>query len=136
MKKIDIEYFSVGMKNEVTRSFSDNDVKIFAEVSGDKNPVHLSSEYAKQTIFKERIVHGALVSSIFSSMFANNLPGPGCIYLKSDFTYLKPVFLNEEVVFTVEITAVDLPKRRIHFNNSAVSPSGLCIVGKSQIYIP
>lgn len=131
-----ISDYKVGMTAELTKSFSDEDVDSFARLSGDINPVHLDENYAKETIFGARIVHGALVSSIFSTIFANNLPGAGCIYLKSENKFLKPVYLNEPVRFKVEISEVIKEKKRIIFKTSAISKDVECIVGTAELYIP
>jgi len=131
-----ISDYKVGMTAELTKSFSDEDVDSFARLSGDINPVHLDENYAKETIFGARIVHGSLVSSIFSTIFANNLPGAGCIYLKSENKFLKPVYLNEPVRFKVEISEVIKEKKRVIFKTSAISKDVECIVGTAELYIP
>ncbi|MFX2101242.1 MaoC family dehydratase [Acinetobacter baumannii] len=131
-----ISDYKIGMTAELTKSFSDKDVDSFAKLSGDINPVHLDENYAKETIFGARIVHGALVSSIFSTIFANKLPGAGCIYLKSENKFLKPVYLNESVHFKVEITDVFKEKKRVIFRTSAISKDVECIVGTAELYIP
>ena len=125
-----------GMSFELTRSFSNEDVKLFSRLSGDINPVHLDATFAATTMFGARIVHGALLSSVFSTIFANNLPGPGCIYLKSENKFLKPVFLNEAVNFKVEITNIIVEKKRVVFKTTAVFRNQECIVGTAELYIP
>ncbi|WP_298737850.1 MaoC family dehydratase [uncultured Psychrobacter sp.] len=128
--------FNVGMSAEITRSFNANDVRAFSKLSGDINPVHLDEKYASETIFGSCIVHGALASSIFSTIFANTLPGPGCIYLKSENKFLKPIYLNEEVIFKVEVTDVLEEKKRLIFKTIAITRSTECIVGTAEIFIP
>ena len=128
--------FNVGMSAEITRSFSANDLRVFSKLSGDINPVHLDEKYASQTIFGSCIVHGALASSIFSTIFANTLPGPGCIYLKSESKFLKPIYLDEEVIFNVEVTDVLEEKKRLIFKTVAITRSTECIVGTAEIFIP
>ena len=128
--------FNVGMSAEITRSFNANDVRVFSKLSGDINPVHLDEKYASQTIFGSCIVHGALASSIFSTIFANTLPGPGCIYLKSESKFLKPIYLDEEVIFKVEVTDVLEEKKRLIFKTVAITRSTECIVGTAEIFIP
>ena len=128
--------FNVGMSAEITRSFNANDLRVFSKLSGDINPVHLDEKYASQTIFGSCIVHGALASSIFSTIFANTLPGPGCIYLKSESKFLKPIYLDEEVIFKVEVTDVLEEKKRLIFKTVAISRSTECIVGTAEIFIP
>ena len=133
---LSITEYKVGMYAEIVRSFSESDVDLFSKLSGDENPVHLNEEYAKNTIFGARIVHGALASSIFSTIFANILPGAGCIYLKSENKFLKPVFLNEAVNFKVEITNIVVEKKRVVFKTTAVFRNQECIVGTAELYIP
>ena len=128
--------FNVGMSAEITRSFNANDLRVFSKLSGDINPVHLDEKYASQTIFGSCIVHGALASSIFSTIFANTLPGPGCIYLKSENKFLKPIYLDKEVIFKVEVTDILEEKKRLIFKTVAISRSTECIVGTAEIFIP
>lgn len=121
---------------EIVHSFSESDVDLFSKLSGDENPVHLNEEYAKTTLFGGRIVHGALASSIFSALFANKLPGVGCIYLKSENKFLRPIYLNEKVIFKVEIIDVLREKKRVIFKTVAVSNDQERIVGMAELYIP
>ena len=126
----------VGQTSEITRFFLGEDVDLFSKLSGDVNPVHLDEAFAKTTMFGGRIVHGALLSSVFSTIFANHLPGPGCIYLKSENKFLKPVFLNEAVNFKVEIIDILVEKKRVIFKTAAVFRNQECIVGTAELYIP
>lgn len=128
--------FNIGMSAEITRSFSNKDVIIFSKLSGDINPVHLDEQYANETIFGSCIVHGALAASIFSTIFANKLPGAGCIYLKSESKFLKPIYLDEEVTFLVEIIDILEEKKRLTFKTVAITRSAECIVGTAEIFIP
>ena len=128
--------YKVGMCAEIVRSFSENDVDLFSKLSGDENPVHLNEEYAKTTLFGRRIVHGALASSIFSALFANKLPGAGCIYLKFENKFLRPIYLNEKVIFKVEIIDILQEKKRVIFKTVAVSNDQECIIGMAELYIP
>lgn len=131
-----INEMKVGQSAEIIRSFSAQDVDSFSVLSGDTNPVHLDEAFAKTTMFGARIVHGALVSSVFSTIFANHLPGPGCIYLKSENKFLKPVYLDESVIFKVEITDILVEKKRVIFKTTAVFRNQECIVGTAELYIP
>jgi 3-hydroxybutyryl-CoA dehydratase len=133
---LSINNFNLGMSAQLERSFSDKDVELFSKLSGDINPIHLDEKYAKNTVFGSRIVHGSLASSIFSSIFANILPGPGCIYLKSNLIFLKPIYLDEKVEFKVEIIEVNNEKKRIIFGVIAQSKGVEYISGTAEIYIP
>lgn len=84
-------------------SFSQEDVILFAKVSGDNNPLHLDAEFAAKTNFKKPIIHGALASSVFSKVMGTSFPGFGSIYLKQGSEYLRPMFVDVpyEAIFTV-----------------------------------
>ncbi|MCZ2339365.1 MAG: MaoC family dehydratase [Chitinophagales bacterium] len=79
-KSFAIDEIQIGMTASYTQTITDADVKAFAGVSGDHNPVHLSEEYAKNSRFKDRIAHGLLTASFFSAIFGTKLPGEGCVY--------------------------------------------------------
>jgi acyl dehydratase len=85
-------------------SFSQEDVNKFAEVTGDKNPVHLNPDYASKTMFRRPIMHGMLSASLFSKVFGTLYPGEGTIYLKQSLNFLKPMYVDTkyEAVFTVK----------------------------------
>lgn len=84
--------------------FSQDEVNRFAEVTGDKNPVHLDADYAAKTMFKRPIMHGMLSASLFSKVFGTLFPGEGTIYLKQSLSFLKPMYVDTDyvAVFTVK----------------------------------
>jgi acyl dehydratase len=84
--------------------FSQEEVNRFAEVTGDKNPVHTDADYAARTMFKRPIMHGMLGASLFSKVFGTLFPGEGTIYLKQSLSFLKPMYVETdyEAVFTVK----------------------------------
>jgi acyl dehydratase len=98
--------YKVGDKAEITKTFNLADVKLFAELSGDMNPVHLSKEFAANTIFIKPIVHGFLYSSMISALLANELPGPGSIYIHQELNFKLPVFHGEKVTAKVQIEEI------------------------------
>ncbi|MEM4326474.1 MAG: MaoC family dehydratase [Candidatus Pacearchaeota archaeon] len=87
-------------------SFTKEDVFKFAEVSGDKNPIHLDDEYASKTIFKRRIVHGFLGASIFSKVFGMLFPGEGTIYLSQTLKFMAPMY--EDEAYTAQFTVLEV----------------------------
>jgi acyl dehydratase len=84
--------------------FTQDEVNRFAEVTGDKNPVHIDADYAAKTMFKRPIMHGMLSASLFSKVFGTLFPGEGTIYLKQSLSFLRPMYVNTpyEAVFTVK----------------------------------
>src|SRR3954468_17285570 len=89
--------------------FSQEEVNRFAEVTGDKNPVHTDADYAATTMFKRPIMHGMLSASLFSKVFGTLFPGEGTIYLKQSLAFLKPMYVDTqyEAVFTVKEVMVE-----------------------------
>jgi len=93
----------IGDRASIIKRFVDEDLLIFSELSNDKNPIHLDSNFASKTNFGRKIVHGMLIASLFSGLLGEKLPGKGTIYLGQTITFIKPVFINEEVTASVEI---------------------------------
>ncbi|QTY27704.1 MaoC family dehydratase [Flavobacterium sp. CS20] len=100
----------IGDYYELKSKFTSEDVNQFAKISGDFNPVHLNEDFAKNTVFKKRIVHGFLYGSTISSIIANKLPGLGSIYMYQDMKFVNPVYHNEELLSKVEIIEIDYEK--------------------------
>jgi len=97
---------NVGQKAKLSKTISETDVYLFSGISGDFNPIHLNTEYAKDTMFKERIVQGVLIVGLISSVIANKLPGPGSILLSQEIKYVAPVKINDTITAIVEITEI------------------------------
>lgn len=106
------EDLKTGMTASSTRVVSEADLFDFARVSGDHNPIHLDEAYAATTPFKGRIAHGILIASYISALLAEQLPGPGAIYVGQTLNFLRPVKIGDEVTISVEITALDEVKAR------------------------
>jgi 3-hydroxybutyryl-CoA dehydratase len=102
--------YQVGDKAEMKKTFTPEEVELFAVLSTDKNPIHLDEEYSATTIFKKRIVHGSFVGSMISSVLGNQLPGNGSIYLAQNMSFKRPVYLNDEITCKVEITEINHEK--------------------------
>jgi 3-hydroxybutyryl-CoA dehydratase len=93
----------VGDSAEVSKTVADEDVRAFAELTGDRNPVHLDDEYAASTRFGRRIAHGMLGASLISAVLANELPGRGTVYLSQTLRFTAPVFLGDTVTARVVV---------------------------------
>ena len=91
------EDLEVGQEASMSRIVSEADIVAYAALSGDYNPVHLDSEYAAKTIFKERIAHGILSAGYISAIFGMKLPGPGAIYVSQTLFFKGPVKIDDRV---------------------------------------
>ena len=98
--------FKPGDTASLSRTISDDDIRAFAEATGDRNPLHLDEEFAKQTRFGRRIAHGMLSASLISAVIASELPGQGGIYLGQTFQFVAPVFPGDTVTARVTVSAV------------------------------
>jgi len=98
--------FKPGDTASLSKTIGDEDIRAFAEASGDHNPLHLDEEFAKQTRFGRRIVHGVLSASLISAVIANELPGEGSIYLGQTLQFVAPVFLDDTVTARVTVASI------------------------------
>lgn len=118
-----MEVVRIGDKASYTKVFDKNDVQLFAELTGDFNPVHFDEEYAKQTIFKKPIVHGPLVITIITTLFANKIPGPGSVYLSHEVKYFNPVYYGDEITGTVEVIDIN-EKQHVFIKTTCTNQKG------------
>ncbi|MEI4975145.1 MaoC family dehydratase [Aeromonas caviae] len=131
-----IEEIEAGMTASYSQTITDADIKDFAGISGDKNPVHMDEVYAKESRFERRIAHGMLSSSFFSALFGTQLPGRGCVYVGQNLKFRKPVYIGDTVTATIEVTSVDLERRRVFFDTYCKVGKSKVITGTAEIYIP
>ncbi|MCW8985549.1 MAG: MaoC family dehydratase [Thermoanaerobaculales bacterium] len=87
-------------------TITDETIRAFADVTGDNNPVHLDDEYAGGTRFGRRIAHGMIAAGLISATLANDLPGPGTVYLNQTLKFKLPVYPGDTVTATVEVLSV------------------------------
>lgn len=103
LRSLYFEDLKVGMQEILTKEVLSSDVIGFAEVSGDRNPIHLSEHFAAKTPFKTRIAHGLYTASLISAVLGTRLPGPGAIYLSQTLKFLAPVHIGDKVQVIVEV---------------------------------
>ena len=89
-----------------TATISDEMIRGFADLTGDTNPVHLDDDYAAETVFGRRIAHGMIAAGMISATLANDLPGPGTLYLGQTLNFKRPVFPGDTITATVEVLTV------------------------------
>jgi len=97
---------TIGDKASRSLTISDETIRAFAEVTGDTNPVHLDDDYAAGTRFGRRIAHGMIAAGLISATLANDLPGPGTVYLNQTLKFRLPVYPEDTVTATVEVLTV------------------------------
>lgn len=133
---VPINEIEVGMKASYSQTITDADIKSFAGISGDHNPVHVDSDYAAGSRFGKRIAHGLMSAGFFSAIFGMRIPGPGCVYVSQNLNFLRPVYIDDTVTAEVIVTKVDQEKRRVFFDTTCRVKGKRVITGSAEIYIP
>ena len=130
--------WQIGMTASLHRAFNDADVRQFAALSGDHNPVHLDeAAAAADPRFGARIVHGMLVASLFSTLLGEELPGAGTIYLGQELSFRAPVFLGEEIVASVELIEIRADKPIAKLRTLVRKRDGtICVQGQATVLLP
>jgi len=116
--------FSIGQKASFSKKISEREVATFAEISGDQNPLHLDEAYAKQTRFGARIAHGAFSFALISSALGTELPGPGTVYMSQSLKFIQPVYFDDTISATVEITALRADKGIVTLKTECANQRG------------
>jgi len=125
----------VGQKASASMTITDEHVRMFAELSGDRNPVHLDDAYAEKTRFKKRIAHGMLTASLISRVAGTQLPGPGSIYLGQQMKFKAPCYIGDTITAAVEIKAIRKDKPLITLITTCHNQHGeLLIEGEAMVF--
>lgn len=126
----------VGSRAERTFPVDEARIEAFADVSGDRNPVHLDDAYAAGTRFGGRVAHGMLTAAFFSALLADDLPGPGTIYLGQTLRFAAPVRPGDAVRCEVEVTALDDARGRATLATRAYVGDTLVADGEAKVLVP
>jgi acyl dehydratase len=96
---------AVGATATRTRTLTAEDVELFAQISGDRNPLHFDAAFAGRTRVGALVVQGGLTTGLFNALVAMDLPGPGSVFLHQEWDYPAPVFIGDTV--TAEATVIE-----------------------------
>jgi 3-hydroxybutyryl-CoA dehydratase len=96
----------VGDTDSLTKTITDDDIRAFADLTGDHNPVHLDDDFAQTTRFGRRIAHGMLSAGLISAVLANKLPGTGTVYLSQSLSFVAPVYPGDTITARVTVAKV------------------------------
>ncbi len=108
-----LEDLEVGMQASYAKTITEADVVLFAGITGDDNPVHINAEYAEQTMFEQRIVHGMFSAGLISAVLGTRMPGPGAIYIDQQLSFKAPVHIGDTVVATATVLEINEQRRRV-----------------------
>ena len=124
------------MSAENVHTITENDIDLFAQVSGDRNPLHMDEEFASKTMFGKRIAHGALSASFISGILGNDLPGPGSVFIGLSMRFRRPVFIGDEVTARAEVAEKLDKGNRVTLKVSCLVDGKRCIAGEAQVVVP
>jgi len=130
------EDLSLGMTESYAKTVKSSDVVGFAEITGDRNPVHLSEHFAANTPFKGRIAHGLYTASLISAVIGTRMPGPGAIYISQTLRFLAPVKIGDTVVAIVEVTELIEERRRVGLSCKCKVGSTVVLEGEATVKVP
>lgn len=127
----------IGDTASLTKTFTENDVLRFAEISGDQNPIHIDADFAAKSRFGRQIVHGMLTAGMISAVLGMQLPGPGCIYLKQELNFRAPVYFGDTITATVKVTKMREDKPIITLETVCTNQDGVKVInGEAILMLP
>ena len=130
------EDLEIGMSHETVHTITADDIARFAEVSGDKNPLHMSDEYAATTMFERRIAHGALTASYISGILGNDLPGPGSVVVGLNMRFRRPVYIGDTVIARAEVAEKIARGNRVVLKIECIVDGKRVITGEAEVVAP
>jgi 3-hydroxybutyryl-CoA dehydratase len=130
------EDLELGMEASFAKTVTAADILAFAEITGDWNPVHLDSEYAAKTVFREPIAHGMLTAGYISAVFGSEMPGPGAIYVSQTLNFRAPVKIGDHVVAKVRVMELYPAKRRARFDCVCEVAGRPVLEGEAVLMVP
>ena len=131
-----IEEMKVGDTAKFSKTVSESDVYLFAGVTGDLNPAHVSEEFAKDTFFKTRIAHGMLSASFISTVIGTMLPGPGSVYMRQEANFLAPVKFGDTITAIVEVAEIIADKKRVRLKTYCINQEKTVVVDGEALVSP
>ena len=130
------EDLTVGQRETLMKTVMDDDVIAFADLSGDRNPVHLSDHFARKTRFGERIVHGLYTASLISTVIGMYLPGPGAVYLSQTLNFRGPVKIGDVINVVVEVVELTEKGRRVRLHCECLVDGKVRLDGEALVMAP
>jgi acyl dehydratase len=124
-----------GSSAERSKVVTDADLKLFAEITGDRNPLHFDAELARGSVFAGLIAHGGVTSGILNALVAEDLPGPGSVFLEVNWRFVKAVYLNDTITGQVTVESVRADKPICHLLTQVRNQHGeVCLTGTAVTF--
>ncbi len=136
LRTLYFEDLAVGMTETLSKTIASSDVVGFAQVTGDRNPIHLSEHFAAKTQFKTRIAHGLYTASLISAVLGTRLPGPGAVYISQTLNFRAPVKIGDTVLVTVTVAELFPEKRRARLACTCAVGGEIVLEGEALVKVP
>lgn len=136
LRVLHFEDLSVGMSETFSKTVASSDVVGFAEVTGDRNPIHLSQHFAAKTPFGTRIAHGLYTASLISAVLGTRLPGPGAIYIGQTLNFRAPVRIGDTVEVRVEVAELHERGHRARLSCTCSVAGEVVLDGEAVVKVP
>jgi 3-hydroxybutyryl-CoA dehydratase len=136
LRTLYFEDLSVGLTERLAKTVASSDVVGFAEVTGDRNPIHLSEHFAARTSFGTRIAHGLYTASLISAVLGTRLPGPGAIYIAQTLNFRAPVRIGDTVDVTVTVAELIPEKSRARLTCTCSVAGETVLDGEALVKVP
>ncbi|GGF80264.1 (R)-specific enoyl-CoA hydratase [Azorhizobium oxalatiphilum] len=130
------EDLTVGLSETLVKTIASSDVVGFAEVTGDRNPIHLSEHFAARTPFGTRIAHGLYTASLISAVLGTRLPGPGAVYISQTLNFRAPVKIGDTVHVIVEVAELIPERRRARLACTCKVGEEVVLDGEAWVKVP
>jgi 3-hydroxybutyryl-CoA dehydratase len=130
------EDLEVGMSERLTKTISSSDVVGFAEITGDRNPIHLSEHFAARTPFGTRIAHGLYTAGLISAVLGTRLPGPGAVYVSQTLNFRAPVRIGDTVEVEVVVAELTSERRRARLACTCSVAGEIVLDGEALVKVP
>ena len=136
LRTLFFEDLSIGMTEHFTKTIASDDVIGFAEVTGDRNPIHLSEHFAAKTPFGTRIAHGLYTASLISALLGTRLPGPGAVYISQTLHFRAPVKIGDTVEVAVTVAELYEEKCRARLACTCTVVNEIVLEGEAWVKVP
>lgn len=123
----------VGQKAKRSRPVTSRDIELFTEISGDRNPLHYDEEIARATSFGGIVVQGGVTSAILNAVVAEDLPGPGTVFLQVNWSFKAPVRPGDTITGEVEVIKVREDKPITEIETRIVLPDGTVVLNGTAV---
>jgi 3-hydroxybutyryl-CoA dehydratase len=136
LRTLFFEDLSVGMTEHYAKTIASSDVMGFADVTGDRNPIHLSDHFAAKTPFGSRIAHGLYTASLISAVLGTRLPGPGAIYISQTLNFRAPVRIGDQVDVNVVVAELFPERQRARLTCTCTVGDEVVLDGEALVKVP